>query len=75
MMMMSVFELDQHAYLDLYCARSLNQQFVGRNVAPLLTHYPDSEPTNLCSFSLMSGSVLVEEAANTNLIVFGLTPG
>jgi hypothetical protein len=40
-----------------------------------LTHYPDSEPTNLCSFSLMSGSVLVEEAANTNLIVFGLTPG
>ena len=27
--------LDQHAYLDLYSARSMKQQSVGRHVAPL----------------------------------------
>jgi hypothetical protein len=32
-------------------------------------HYPDSEPTSLCSYSL----VVSEEAPNTNFIVFGLT--
>jgi hypothetical protein len=27
--------LDQHAYLDLYSARSMKQQSVGRHVTPL----------------------------------------
>jgi hypothetical protein len=39
------FVLDHHAYLK--------QQSAGRLVAPLGTHYPDSEPTSLCSCSLM----------------------
>jgi len=30
-----------------------NSQSADRNVAPNQTHYPDSEPTILCSFSLM----------------------
>jgi hypothetical protein len=38
----------------------------GRHVTPRKTHCPDSEPINLCSFSLI-------EAGNTNNIVFGLT--
>ena len=46
------FALDQHAQLDLYSARSLKQQTTGRQVAPLLTHYYESEPTSLCSYSL-----------------------
>ena len=33
-----------------------------------LTHYPDSDPTSLCSFWILSG-----ETTNTNFIVFGLT--
>ena len=42
-----------------------------RHVAPTRTYYPDSEPTSLCSFSLMPR--VSGEATNTNLIVFGLT--
>ena len=38
-------------------------------IAPLKTHYPDSEPTSLCSFSFL----LSVEATNTNFVVFGLT--
>ena len=49
----------------------LNQQFTGRHVAPLKTHYPDSEPTSLCSYSLILCTK--QRAANTNFIVFGLT--
>ena len=44
------FVLDQHAELDFYSASSLKQQSAGRHVAP---HDFDSEPTSLCSFSLM----------------------
>jgi hypothetical protein len=45
------FVLDQHTLLDFYSAK---QQSADRHVAPLLTkNYPDSEPTSLCSFSLM----------------------
>ena len=44
------FVLDQHAQLDFYTASSLKQKSAGRHVAP---HYSDSEPANLCSFSLM----------------------
>ena len=35
------------------------------------THYPDSEPTSLCSFSLMMHAL--REETNTNIIVIGLT--
>jgi hypothetical protein len=41
---------------------SLNKQSTDRDVAPLGTHYLDSNPTMLC-----------REATNTNFIVFGLT--
>jgi spore coat polysaccharide biosynthesis protein SpsF (cytidylyltransferase family) len=46
------FGLDQHAELDFYSASSLKQQSADRHVAPF-THYSDSEPTSLCSYSLM----------------------
>jgi hypothetical protein len=66
------FVLDQHTELDLYSASSLKQQSVDRHAChPTLTHYPDSEPTSLCSFSLMP--VFSGESTNTNFIVFGLT--
>ena len=29
------------------------KQSIGRHVAPLMTHYPECEPTSLCSYSLM----------------------
>jgi hypothetical protein len=47
------FVLDQHAELDFYSASSLKQQFAGKHATPLGTHYSDSEPTSLCSYSLM----------------------
>jgi hypothetical protein len=43
------FVLDHHAYLDLYSTRSPKQQ----SASSIRTHYLDSEPTNLCSFSLV----------------------
>jgi len=47
------FILDQHASLDLhvYSASSLKQQSVGGHSTR--KHYPDSEPTSLCSYSLI----------------------
>jgi len=39
----------------LYSASSLTQQSTGRRVPPL-THYPDSKPTILCSYSLKLGA-------------------
>jgi hypothetical protein len=39
----------------------------GLLIHPTRIHYPDSEPTSLCSFSLMLG-----DATNTNFIVFSL---
>jgi hypothetical protein len=39
-----------------------------QHVAPLGQHYPDSEPTSLCSYCVFS-----REAVNINFIVFGLT--
>ena len=67
------FVLDQHAEMDLYSASSLKQQSVGgRQCRSTRTHYSDSEPTSLCSYSI----ILSEEATNTNFIVFDLTrPG
>ena len=47
------FVLDQFAELDCYSGSSLKQQSADRHVAPLGTHYSDSEPTSICFFSLM----------------------
>ena len=38
---------------------------------PTRTHYPDSEPTSLCSFSL-NAEWLAEKQLHTNLIVIDL---
>ena len=47
------FVLDQHADLDINSASSLTQQSVVRHVGrSTRTHYSDSEPTSLCSYSL-----------------------
>ena len=46
-----LFVLDQQ--LDFHSAHSLKQQFLGKHVTPLKTHYTDSEPTSLCSYSYM----------------------
>ena len=46
--------LHQHAKMDVYSDSTLKQQHGVRSVGPLaLTHYPDSEPTSLCSYTLM----------------------
>ena len=63
------FVKKQHAWLDFCSASSLKQQSADKHVAPL-GHISNSEPTSLCSFSLMLLSV---EATHTNCIVFGLT--
>jgi len=47
------FVLDQHALLDLHSASSLKQQSLGIHDASTRTHYSDSEPTSLCSNSLI----------------------
>ena len=51
--MMICFALDQHALLDFYSASSPKKQSADRHIAPLKTHFPDSDLTNLCSFSLL----------------------
>jgi hypothetical protein len=48
------FVQDQHAELDFHSASSLKQQSAGRHVAPLWTHYSDSEPTSLLFFLIMA---------------------
>ena len=52
--MMMRFALNQtnNAQLDFYTASSMKQQSV-QSCCTTLTYYPDSEPTSLCSFSLM----------------------
>jgi hypothetical protein len=40
--------------LDFYSASSLKQQSTD---SPSRTHYPDYEPTSLCSFSLRNGLI------------------
>jgi hypothetical protein len=47
------FVLGQHAELEFYSASSLKQQSAGRHIVPLGHIYSDSEPTSLCSFSLV----------------------
>ena len=65
------FLLDQHAWLDFYCGTcsSLKQQSTVKHVVSLLTHYSDSKPIILCSYSL----ILVATNTSSNFIVFGLT--
>jgi hypothetical protein len=36
-----------------WIASSLKQQYADKHVAPTGTYFPDSEPTGICSFSLM----------------------
>jgi hypothetical protein len=64
------FVPDQHAELDLYCASLPKQQSAGWHVAPL-THYYDSEPTSLSSYSLMLRAL--RWGNKYKFIVFGLT--
>ena len=65
------FLLDQHAYLDFYCASSLKQQSADRHVAPLghifliLTQAVFALTLCCCIPS--------REAANTNFVVSDLT--
>jgi hypothetical protein len=40
-------------FYSIYSACTPMQQFVGRQVAQLRTHFPDYEPTSLCSYLLM----------------------
>jgi hypothetical protein len=47
------FVLDQQVKLDFNSASSRKQQSADRRVASTGKHYPDSEPTSLCSFCLM----------------------
>jgi hypothetical protein len=61
------FVLDQQ---DLYCASALQQHSADRHVTHL-THYPDSEPTSLCSFPLILRAKRKQQIPN--FIVFGLT--
>ena len=48
-----IFVLDQHALLYLHSTSSLKQQSLGIHVTSTRTHYSDSEPTSLCSNSLI----------------------
>ena len=42
------------SFVDFFCSASwLKQQSADRHVAPTRTHYPESEPTILCSFCLL----------------------
>ena len=41
--------LDQHVQLDFYSETTVR----GETCRPTQTHYPDSEPTSLCTFFLM----------------------
>ena len=48
------FVLGQTRWVGLYSASSLKQQSVGRYICRFTrTHYSDSDPTSLCSFSFM----------------------
>ena len=47
------FVLDQHALLDFYSASSMNHQSADSHIGPLGHVILISEPTSLCSFSLM----------------------
>ena len=55
----------------LYEANMLNwkQQSMGRHVTPLLTHYPDSKPTN--RLFLILNAVCLEEKQQILISVFG----
>ena len=55
-------------------ASSPKQQSPGRHITPLGHNFPDSEPTYLCSCSLLC--LAIGEAVSADSLVFGLTgPG
>jgi hypothetical protein len=56
-----LFGLDQHAELDFYSINALKQQSTDRHVTPLKTYYADSEPSCLCSCSLIIHAWLTEK--------------
>jgi hypothetical protein len=59
-----------------FSASSLKQQSAGRHVTPLLTHYSDSEPTSLCSYSLLLCAYQKNSKYQFYMLLFGLTwPG
>ena len=69
-MMMRSALYQTNAQLDFYSASSLKQKSVYRHVAPTRRYYPDSEPTSICSFSLM---MCDQRGSNKyQCIVFGL---
>jgi len=51
--MIMIFALHQTNMLSWTCFNSLKQQPGGRRHVAPFRHRPDSEPTKLCSFSLM----------------------
>ena len=56
------FVLDQYAELDFYSTSSLKQQSTGRHVAPLGTHYSDSDrEPNQSSLFLLNAACLAEK--------------
>ena len=59
--------------LFFYSASSPGRTVCGQTCRPTRKHYPDSQPTGLCSFSLMLLVYIRREATHTNVIVFGLT--
>ena len=67
MMRSALYQTNQ---LDFFSASSL-KQVCGQTCHPNQTHYPDSEPTSLCSFSLMLR--VQRRSKNVNFTVFGLT--
>ena len=60
-------------YLDFYNASSLKQQSMDRHVAPTRTHYSDSEPISLCSYSLLLR--VLAEKQHTPILYFTGTCG
>ena len=64
--------LDQHPLLDFYCAGSLKQQCAGIHV-PQLGHILLIQVQQVFVLSLLCCMLSREAAANTNVIVFGLT--
>ena len=64
------FVIDQHAQLD-FCSASSLKRVHRYTCCCTPTHYPDSEPTSLCSYSLML--LLNGEVANINFVIFGFT--
>jgi len=51
MMMRPPFVLDQHAYNWIFIVLTHRNSSLRIDMSPTRTHYPDSQPTSICSFS------------------------